>query len=70
MKPVIESNGGGVMAASRKRGTGISIIGFVFAMSGLVLAIAANVVVGIAIAGLEIVFIVVGRATSRKGTPP
>jgi hypothetical protein len=58
------------MAAASKRGIGISIVGCVFAMAGLVFVIADHAAIGIAIAGMGVVFIAVGAAAVRKAASP
>jgi hypothetical protein len=57
------------MAAGSKRGIGISIVGFVFGMFGLVLVTTGNLPIGIVMAAMGMIFIVVGVAAARKATP-
>ena len=57
------------MAATNKRMSGLSIVGFVFAVLGFVLWVSGNTVVGITILSSGVVFTAIALAAARK-TPP
>jgi hypothetical protein len=57
------------MAADSKRASGLSILGFVSAMSGFVFSMTGHVVIGIAQLCAGVVFIAAGAAAARKVLP-
>ncbi len=57
------------MAANSKRGAGLSIVGFVFAVNGLVFSIVGHTAIGITQLGLGLVLIAAGVAAARRALP-
>ena len=58
------------MAANSKRRTGLSIVGFVFAMLGFVFLATGHTASGITMMAVGVVFIAAGKAAARKAPPP
>ena len=59
------------MAADNKRGIGLSIVGFTFAVSGFLFSVTGNSAIGIPIfLGSGLFFITAGMAAARKSPRP
>ncbi len=58
------------MAARRKRGMGLSLLGLALAIFGLIFLIKGNLPIGLTNMGAGVVFIAIGLAAARKAPPP